>query len=60
MKKGFLLGASKTMAVAAAAASPRAPLGPVDNLLGAWSVATQKAGGAKPLRVECDFVTCSQ
>jgi hypothetical protein len=32
------------------------PLGPVDNLLAAASVAKQKAAGAMPLRVECDFV----
>ena len=69
MKKGFLLGGSPsparamtTLAAAAAStvAATRAPLGPVDNLLNAASVAKQKIGGAKALRIECDFVTCSQ
>ena len=32
----------------------------VDNLLAAASVRQRVADGAKILRIECDFVTCSQ
>ena len=65
MKKGFLLGGSASRAVttmaAAAVASSRAPFQPVDNILHAQLVAKQKAAGAvRVIRVECDFVTCSQ
>lgn len=68
MKKGFLIGSKRTVttlaaaaAISGAAASAHIPLAGVENFLGAASVARQKANGsAKPLRVECDFVTCSQ
>jgi hypothetical protein len=32
----------------------------VDNLLAAEQVRALVTGGAAPLRVECDFVTCTQ
>ena len=64
MKKGFLLGGSASRAVttmAAVASSSRAPLEPVANILHAQLVSKQKAAGAaRVVRVECDFVTCSQ
>jgi hypothetical protein len=71
MKKGFLLGgkpsarspigaAMTTSASVGGASATRQPLGPVDNILAAASVKKQKDAGATALRIECDFVTCSQ
>ena len=56
MKKGFLNGARMTLVTGAAASLAAAP----DNLLAASSVRARLAAGAVPLRVEADFVTCSQ
>ena len=55
MKKGFLNGARMTLVTGAAASLAAAP----DNLLAASSVRARLAAGAV-LRVEADFVTCSQ
>jgi hypothetical protein len=49
--------ANTTNAIAAVTSTER----PVENLLAAQSVRKQKdAGAAKVVRIECDFVTCSQ
>ena len=63
MRRGFLLGG-----VATAAAGPNlvgtanlvAAAKPVDNLLGAALVRERRAAGATVVRIEADFVTCSQ
>ena len=57
-QKGLLLGS--TLSTLASATMSSRVFRPVDNLLGAVSMARQRAKGAVPLRVECDFVTCSQ
>ena len=44
--------------MAAAAMTPQQ--GGVDNLLAAADVRQRLADGATPLRIEADFVTCSQ
>ena len=69
MKKGFLLGgggsaprsksAVRALAAASATMAAAANTG-VDNLLAAPLVKERLAAGAKPIRIECDFVTCSQ
>jgi len=70
MKKGFLLSSSggstratrgivASLATAAATASQLESKS-VDNLLAAASVRQQLAAGARALRIEADFVTCSQ
>ena len=64
MRKGFLLGTPKlamTTLVQASAASATGASAGIDNLLAAASVRAQLASGlAKPMRIEADFVTCSQ
>ena len=47
---------ASTILLAATASS----IGGVDNLLAASSVKQRLAAGAAPLRIEADFVTCSQ
>ena len=54
---------SRSSAAATAAMTLTAVAGTVpavDNLLAAATVRDRLAAGAKPLRIECDFVTCSQ
>ena len=68
MRKGFLLGSSSVpsrpavarslMTLTATTLASKPP--PVDNLISAATVNRRLEHGAKPLRVECDFVTCSQ
>jgi len=64
MKKGFLAGGSSprkssaALAVAAVAGGVRARN--VDNVLHAPLVQHRLDAGARPIRVEADFVTCSQ
>lgn len=61
MRRGFLL-AGPTLAVASAqrAVATAASARP-DNLIAAWSVKERRAAGATSiLRIEADFVTCSQ
>ena len=68
MRKGFLTStkraapsASAAMKVTMIAGASMCSGGSVDNLLAAASVRERKAAGASNLiRVECDFVTCSQ
>jgi hypothetical protein len=72
MRKGFLLASSRRPAASAAmkvtmiasaslCGASGAERGPVDNLLAAASVKERRAAGASHVvRVECDFVTCSQ
>ena len=63
MRPGFLHSPnSRSSAAATAAMTLTAVAGTssVDNLLAAAAVRDRLAAGAKPLRIECDFVTCSQ
>ena len=60
MKKGFLLAAAASHTLAPAAAAAAVGVAHVDNLLARSFVTQRLAAGAKTLRIECDFVTCSQ
>jgi hypothetical protein len=68
MKKGFLLGrraavpSTQVLISMAAASTVASPHVPVDNLLLASAVKERKAAGgvSHVVRIECDFVTCSQ
>ena len=57
MKKGFLLN---PRAVAASSLANTMLAAVQDNLLCASKVRERLAAGATSLRIECDFVTCSQ
>ena len=57
MKKGFLLN---PRAVAASSLANTMLAAVQDNLLCACKVRERLAAGATSLRIECDFVTCSQ
>ena len=58
LRKGFLLASRPAVAAMTLTTMASAPA--VNNLISAAEVERQLATGAQPLRVECDFVTCSQ
>ena len=62
MRKGFLLAGASAPSVQSlmTLAATSTPSAGVDNLISASQVRERLAAGASRLRVECDFVTCSQ